>query len=163
MNSELYNIGVLGNGHLYAMPMPSADYLNLALTQLRQTGIDSLVCLQETKESQELGLANEQSACETAGITFRRLAIPDFGVPRLTQLQPLIESLVQDLNSGANVAIHCRGGIGRTGLVCSCILVAFGMDTDSATKRVSDKRGCAVPETDAQLAMIEQFAQTIKR
>lgn len=125
---------------------------------LRDSGIDSVLCLLEDTESTKLGLANEQSACCAANILYHRFPIPDFGTPRIEKLHLLISRLADDLKAGQNIAVHCRGGIGRTGLVCCCLLVASGMDADSGIDLVSTKRGCSVPETAAQTDMIRHFA-----
>jgi len=82
------------------------------------------------------------------------------GVPLPEELHRLMTQLTDDLKAGHRIVVHCRGGIGRTGLVCSCILVASGMDADSAMNLVKLKRGRCVPETEAQTNMIRQFAAT---
>ena len=140
------------------MPRPPADNLQAAVSELQLQGIDKLVCLLEVDESQSLGLTHERSVCEAAGINFERLAIPDFGVPLFTELYSLVERLTEDLATGHNIVVHCRGGIGRTGLICCCIAITAGMDTSGAIEFVTAQRNCTVPETDMQLAMIDQFA-----
>lgn len=46
--------------------------------------------------------------------------------------------------------VHCRAGIGRTGLVATAILMQDGFSAKSACEMVSSKRGVVVPETQAQ-------------
>lgn len=157
---HVYPLGRVFKGQLFAMPMPSCDQLEQLMSALRADGIDSVVSLLEHAESKKLGLAEEQSACHAAEMQFRQFPIPDFGVPLPEELHRLITQLADDLKAGHRIVVHCRGGIGRTGLVCSCILVASGMDADSAMNLVKLKRGRCVPETEAQTNIIRQFAAT---
>lgn len=138
--------------------MPPAEQLQHTMTTLAQKGINSVLCLLEEEESITLGLANEQTACEAANMHYRQFAIPDFGVPEPDELYSLVAQLTDELKSGKHIVVHCRGGIGRTGLICCCILVATGLNAQSAMELVSQQRGCKVPETAAQTGMIEQFA-----
>jgi protein-tyrosine phosphatase len=46
-----------------------------------------------------------------------------------------LEKLDADLSSGKNVAVHCRQGIGRTGLVAACLLVTKGWNPETAEQR----------------------------
>ena len=42
---------------------------------------------------------------------------------------PIVESVLSLLSSGASVLCHCRGGVGRAGLLASCVLIAAGIST----------------------------------
>ena len=128
------------------------------MAELQQKGISRLICLLEVYESRILGLTQEKAACEAAAMYFERFEIPDYGIPRFTELYSLVGRLTTTIAAGDNIVVHCRGGIGRTGLICCCLAIASGMDLKSAISNVSAQRGCTVPETDAQLAMIDQFA-----
>jgi hypothetical protein len=65
------------------------------------------------------------------------------------------------LSAGRNVLLHCRQGIGRTGLVPSCLLVDKGWNPADAVKHLSPARGLAVPESKAQRHWIDEFALAI--
>jgi ADP-ribosyl-[dinitrogen reductase] hydrolase len=54
------------------------------------------------------------------------------------------------LNSGANILIHCKGGLGRAGMVAARILVEMGVQPAEAIKRIRDARGEGAIETRAQ-------------
>lgn len=159
MTPEIYPITTVARGQLCAMPMPAPDQLDETMSAMRQRNISIVVCLLEAQEMLKLGLQNESTACEAAGMAFRHFPIADFGVPQLNQLRTLVKELSEALAAGENVLVHCRGGIGRTGLVCTCILTASGMQAHDAIELVSNQRGCKVPETPAQLAMVTEFAQ----
>ena len=56
-----------------------------------------------------------------------------------------------EITNGANSVVHCRAGIGRTGMVTVSILLHSGYDPLDAFARISDKRGIVVPDTQEQI------------
>ena len=61
------------------------------------------------------------------------------------------------LEEGKKVAVHCRQGIGRSGLIAAGVLVSAGIGAEKAIEAVSSARGLAVPETPAQLEWIRHL------
>jgi protein-tyrosine phosphatase len=101
-------------------------------------------------------LAHETSAVESAGLRFMSFPIPDRGVPTSTrEALSLLGSIAAVLEQGQNVAVHCRQGIGRSGLVAAALLVMSGMGVEKAIEAVSAARGLAIPETPEQLEWIK--------
>ena len=49
-----------------------------------------------------------------------------------------------------NTVVHCRAGIGRTGVVAAGILLHAAFEPEQAFARVSEVRGVDVPDTDEQ-------------
>lgn len=116
--------------------------------------------LLEPHEVRELDLTDEESVCRGADLHFVSFPIPDRGVPSSgVKFANLVAALEQRLRSGESVAVHCRAGIGRSGLLGACVLCAFGVDPDSAFGMLSRARGVAVPDTDAQVAWVREFAR----
>ncbi len=62
---------------------------------------------------------------------------------------------------GRRIVLHCRQGIGRTGLMAACLLITRGRDPETAIKEISADRGLAVPETDEQRKWIEGYAAAL--
>jgi len=58
-------------------------------------------------------------------IVYRRIPVPDFGVPESKESMKRILDTIDDAitRKHQNVYVHCRGGIGRTGTVVGCYLV----------------------------------------
>ena len=94
-------------------------------------------------------------------MAFGSFPIPDRQAPDSeTRLAVVLEKLDKELASGKNVVLHCRQGIGRTGLVAACLLVTKGLETKTAIKRLSAARGQSVPETAEQRRWIDHYAST---
>jgi len=158
MKPKPFHIQTFNNGSLSAMAMPDAATLETDLQTLKNVGINKILCLLEEAESQQLGLQDQQALTEKNGMEFQRFPIPDYGVPDFLDLQILITQLRKDLDTGNHVLVHCRGGVGRTGLVCCCVMVTTGHNVPDAIGIVTKKRGAQVPETPAQIDMIIRYA-----
>ena len=57
--------------------------------------------------------------------------------------------MLQKVNNGDRILIHCRGGCGRSGMIVLRIMIEFGEDPEEALERLRKIRPCAV-ETEAQ-------------
>ena len=151
---KAYKLPTAGQGALWMMHMPRSDHLADDPAQLRAMGVDHVVSLLEPREAERLGLSGEPAACEAARLEFRSFPIADFGVPEEDAFRDLVEDLRGQLAAGAGVLVHCRGGIGRSGLLVCCLVADKGASTEEVMAQVSAVRGEEVPETDAQRAMI---------
>jgi protein-tyrosine phosphatase len=69
----------------------------------------------------------------------------------------MIDKLVHHLIKGQNVLVHCRAGIGRTGLVAASVLVRTGIDPEVALRLVSTARTLVVPDTAEQRTWVLNF------
>lgn len=87
-----------------------------------------MLTLLESPEVQELELLEEQALCEKLGIEFLSFPISDRSVPSsLREAKTLVAGLVAKVQSGVGVGVHCRAGIGRSGLVAGCVLLQLGV------------------------------------
>jgi protein-tyrosine phosphatase len=152
-------------GRLAISPRPrGGDWLDDEMKAWRRTGVDAVVSLLEPGEAEDLGLDEERKYCEANGVDFYSLPIVDRSVPASeADASRLLGALEEALNAGKNVAIHCRQGIGRAGLIASTLLVEAGVSPSEAIQRVSAARHTPVPETAEQRAWIESFAATLNR
>jgi protein-tyrosine phosphatase len=155
-----YLIDFPASGRLAVMPRPvGGDALGRHLKRLRGKGVDTLVCALTAGERDLLGLDTEPEVARAAGLSFVEFPIPDFSVPDPEALQCLAEKIAKDVRKGYYVVVHCRGGIGRSGVVAGAALIAMGADAEEAMRLVSEARGVPAPETEEQRSLLRAMAK----
>jgi len=128
----------------------------------RRAGIDTVLSLLTPEEEEELDLKREAQEAKVRGMKFASLPIPDRQVPNSeSEVSAALDRLDADLSAGKNAVVHCRQGIGRTGLVAACLLVAKGLTPEAAVKTLSAARGAPVPETAEQRRWIDHYAAAL--
>ena len=147
-------------GRLAILARPrGAEWLEYEVRNWQRLGIDVVVSLLTPDEIAEFELWNEETCCRSNGIEFVLLAIPDRDVPRSRkEVLKQVTRLDGEMADGKAVGIHCRQGIGRSGLLSACLLVSSGLSPEAAFKRLTEARGCPVPETSEQCQWVEEFA-----
>ena len=163
MRAEVYWVPGPWPGHLGIVPRPRGrDWLADEVRSWREAGISMVASLLTPDEVSELGLEEEALLCQEEGLEFRALPIPDRGLPpSRAGITSLVSNLEKALESGHDVAVHCRQGVGRSALVAASVLVAAGETPDQAFRKVEKARGVPVPDTGAQRHWVEEFAETI--
>lgn len=92
------------------------------------------------------------------GMAWMHLPIADFSTPcqdferKWESRGPQIRSL---LRAGEDMVVHCKGGLGRAGMIAARLLVELGMDPEQAIKDVRRARKGAI-ETTSQLALVRR-------
>jgi protein-tyrosine phosphatase len=164
MRSEIYWIDATTQGRLAVMPRPrGGDWLEDEVNAWRLAGIDVVVSLLTPDEVTDFDLQQEKSTCEAVGINFIPFPIADRSTPASKKsVADLAAQLATQLQGGANIAIHCRQGLGRAPLLAICVLLLVGLRPAAATRAVSAARGCHVPETAEQERWIAEFARELE-
>lgn len=135
------------------------DWLEDDVSNWKRAGINSVLSLLTAEEERDLDLREEAVEVRKLGLEFSSFPIPDRQVPRSeAKLGEALEKVNRSLIGGRNVLVHCRQGIGRTGLVAACLLVKNGMSPGAAVDTLSAARGVAIPETTEQRDWIERYA-----
>jgi protein-tyrosine phosphatase len=160
--AEIYWIESKGPGRVALMPRPrGGGGLEEEIRSLRLAEkVDVLVSLLETKETWELGLADEARLAEKSGMEFVSHPIPDHSIPTSEEeTRRVISKLAGRVKKGKRVAIHCRAGIGRSGLISGCVLLEGGLPLDQVLERLAEARGFPVPETPDQHAWLARYGE----
>jgi protein-tyrosine phosphatase len=157
---DLLNIPGM-NGKLLFTPCPGTKGSSLAdaLTALKQAGAAGVITLmpQSELDANDAGQIAEQ--CEALGLAWYHLPVADEQVPLEDfglQWKEARKPILAQLNAGESLAIHCKGGSGRTGLIAARILIEAGMPREAAVAQVQALRPKAI-QHPAHVNWIGQF------
>lgn len=166
---DLPTTGALGLAHAPGMRGPNGagtiDWqrdLDADLERLRHHhGADMLASLLEPQEFDLLGVPDLLERARDAGLEVRHFPIIDAWYPRPHEddgFDAFVAGVRAALDDGRRVVAHCRGGIGRSGLLAACLASTYGLDARSAIERVRRARPGAV-ETRPQEGYVARFAE----
>ena len=150
-------------GALIFTPCPGTQASDLAesLKTLKQAGAVALVTLMSDTELQENGVGELGVAARQYGLEWYQLPIEDDQAPdqtfeaRLGEIRHQLDDL---LASNKALAIHCKGGSGRTGLFAARLLIESGMPRREAIAWVQELRPRAI-QKPAHINYINQFSE----
>ena len=112
-----------------------------------------LVSLLQEHEFAQLKVPALPGRVQQAGIAWLHLPIVDGGVPdrqfesEWSSAGPDIYNLLQ---GGSNVVLHCRGGLGRTGVVAAQLLIEAGTPAAIAIRQVRKARPNTIENKDQE-------------
>jgi protein-tyrosine phosphatase len=84
--------------------------------------------------------------------------IPDFGIPKSLESFAELQNQLVKLTETNRILIHCRGGLGRTGLVVAGLFVTLGNEPKKAIRMVLGKRLLSM-ETKEQKTFLFEYAR----
>jgi len=157
---ELHWLNGQWPGKLALVARPrGGDWLTDEIANWKRGGVHAVLSLLTPEEERDLDLRDEASEARKLGLDFYSFPIADRQVPKSeAKLGELLDKMNKALSAGRNVLIHCRQGIGRSGLVAACLLIKNGMSPGAAVEAVSAARGISVPETAEQREWIERYS-----
>ena len=163
MSTELHWVDGPWPGKLALASRPrGGDWLEDEMAAWRRSGIDTVLSLLTPDEEQDLDLEQEARDVKSRGMRFVTLPIPDRQVPSSeSEVSAVLDRIDADLSAGKKVVVHCRQGVGRSGLVAACLLLAKGVSPETAIKTISAARGTPVPETAEQRRWIDHYATVL--
>ena len=103
----------------------------------------ALVTLLEPQEMAFLGVKDLGKQAESSGLAWHHLPIGDMAVPdagfeeRWLKSGPLFR---KSLRGGGRLVVHCRAGLGRTGMFGARLLVELGIAPDAAIAAIRKAR-----------------------
>ncbi len=163
MKPTIYWIDSSGDGRIAVLDRPQGDdCLESEILGWREDGIDVVVSLLTEQEDNLLGLSREAELCRNNGLTFINFPIEDCNVPHSSEATlQLVKELDALLASGKSLGFHCRGGVGRSPLIASCVLMYSGKSAEESFQLVGAARGLPVPQNAVQEVWGKSFAQDL--
>ncbi|WP_207234076.1 tyrosine-protein phosphatase [Shewanella maritima] len=146
MITHPYDALKLDNGaQLIFTPCPGTKGSSIddSVATLKQAGADVLLTLMFDKEMAENNASDLAAVCYANEMNWLQLPIADDAAPGQefeTAWEQHKDAIVSVLNKQGSVAVHCKGGSGRTGLVIGIILRALGLPRDEVVKQVQALR-----------------------
>lgn len=118
-----------------------------------------LVTLMEDGEFDQLGVRQLPYKAMELGFTWFHIPIRDVSIPDFRfheRWSGIGLRLMNVLIDGGRVVIHCRGGLGRSGIVAALMLIEAGMESRDAVVAVREARPGAI-ETIQQEAYVRGY------
>jgi atypical dual specificity phosphatase len=151
----IINFGYVIDNELAGLAHPdSFGDVHSALAELRQGGICALVSLDEIGISPAIAAEH--------GLRYLHIPVPDFHAPETAQANEFVDFVSECRKEGRPVAVHCRGGYGRTGTLIACYLIASGMSAKEAIDLVRRRRPGSI-ETAGQERFLDNFEKDLRR
>jgi protein-tyrosine phosphatase len=132
--------------------------LDIDLDVIREWGASLVLTLVEQKELEQLRVARLGDAVHVRGMQWLHLPIRDYHTPSKSFEEGwathgvLIRHL---LRNGSDIVVHCKGGLGRAGMIAARLLVELGVPPDAAITSVRTARKDAI-ETPDQEDLVRQ-------
>lgn len=139
-----------GKDEYAGLGIPSGPWkrdLDLDLQVILDWRTEVLVSLIEPFEFKALCVSELPEKTRSLGIQWMNLPIVDVGIPDMSfeeKWKAEGKELRQVLGADGRIVLHCRGGLGRTGMIAARLLVEFGMDPRAAIAKVRQARPGAI-------------------
>ena len=148
--------GIDGTGRQWAR------VLDADLQTIQAWGASAVLSLVEPHEFDRLGVPDFAQAIARTPLQWLQVPITDMATPgpaSLAAWRAQGPALLQALNSGQRVLVHCAAGLGRTGMLVAKLLVLHGLPADAAIAQVRSARPGTI-ETEAQAEWVRDGTLT---
>ena len=132
-------------GKLIFTPCPGTKGVSLeeSISQLRQAGARAVISLTPHTEMARLEVEDLPQACNKQGLDWFHLPVEDDSAPAAEFALGWArerEKILAILDQDGALAIHCKGGSGRTGLMAAIIMLERGIGLEQVISMVQRLR-----------------------
>lgn len=141
-------------------PGTQAASLDEALATLKAAGATAVITVMPDSELAENQVSDMSSRCAQQGLAWFHLPVADDSAPAddfESQWATQHDEVLARLNAGERIAIHCKGGSGRTGLIAAVLLTSLGLPLSQAKAQIQALRPKAL-QHPVHISWISQFA-----
>lgn len=136
--------------------------LGIDLDAIQAWGAKGVLTLVEPAELKALNVPHLGYEIQRRGIQWYHLPIADYSVPGPAFEQQWLthgREIREMLRNGDDLLVHCKGGLGRAGMIAGRLLAELGMEPEAAIRAVRHARRGAI-ETPSQLALVRRTVPT---
>ena len=162
MHTHPYDILTLDNGASFIFtPCPGTKDVDLttSVTQLKDAGAQAIVTLMYDAEMNKNEAEDLPQVCDAQGIKWFQLPILDDDAPNedfAAAFKSNLDDMLSILRNQGTIAVHCKGGSGRTGLVIGLLMFELGYDKADIIKQVQKVRPKAL-SNPVQLSFFNEY------
>lgn len=120
---------------------------------LKASGIKNIVTLTEEPLNPSL---------KEYGFNEYHFAIDDMSIPTPKSAYVICKSIVDLMENGESVLVHCRAGLGRTGTIIACCLVMMGKSPKQAIVEIRKKNRGYI-QTPVQEMFVKHYAEYVSK
>jgi len=123
-------------------------------------GVRLLVCLLNLSELRSLQIGELEKECAKQGLPLLQYPIVEMAAPTdLATAAELVASMCEHYREGTRIVIHCRGGVGRAGMMAAACLLRLevGASPKEAIAIVRRRRCSNAVESHRQEAFVTAF------
>lgn len=131
---------------------------------IRSWGASCVLTLLEPHEFDLLKVRKLPETVREAGIVWLHAPIPDVSIPGPAfdaAWSTIGPRLTERLREGGSVVIHCRGGLGRAGMIAAKLITIMGEDPSTAIERVRAVRPGAIETPEQEAYVLRQGAYDV--
>jgi protein-tyrosine phosphatase len=133
------------NGKLIFTPCPGTKGVALqdSLDQLKRAGASALITMMPDEELHKIGVMDLPASVVRSGMQWYQLPVDDDAAPTESFQQQWLKNrheIMSSLARGDTIAVHCRGGSGRTGLMAAILISEQEIDASTTTTLVRSLR-----------------------
>lgn len=130
--------------------------LDIDLNEIAAWGAVAIITLVEAVELQELQVIGLGAGAEARHMEWLHLPVQDYSVPTSdfeAAWAQVGERIRHRIRSGFHILIHCKGGLGRAGMIAAKLMIELGVPVKEAISQIRKARPGAI-ETAEQLAYV---------
>ncbi len=150
------------NGKMGLTILPGRKDRNRSLsddiTSMKEQGVSHVITLLSAKEFIDYGVEGLLDKYNEAGLKVKYLPILDHSACSVNDMDDIVEWISENLHEGANIMVHCVGGLGRSGLVSGAYLISKGHTAKKAMRIVRKARSPKAIEPE-QVKFLRTYAK----